>query len=210
MRCMKCGTVIKSGTVCPHCGTDAAVADSNGFDESVEVTETEAPATEPVPVRVPPKASTADPNLLQKADALINCVKWLLVLNILLFLSNAFAFFSGSMYGGSAEAEEIYAYYGNALRYTDIFMVVLSIAFAVLCLVTALSVHQRKSYSATLLITLYVAATVVDFIYGGLAWKITGVNVMFNTRFFVSLALRAVFAYIYVGAFRKRQAEFVN
>ena len=49
-----------------------------------------------------------------------------------------------------------------------------------------------------LVIAVYAIGIIADLVYGGLCWKIMGVNTVFNVRFFISILFRCAVGYGYV------------
>ena len=113
MRCMKCGTVIQSGTICPHCGNDTSVKESIEFTEDLQQETVETEAIEDVKVNVPedkpavqtPKAFTKEAqNEKALVEAMEKFVFYSVLISVIGNLSSIYSFFTGAVYRKSGVA----------------------------------------------------------------------------------------------------------
>lgn len=120
-----------------------------------------------------------------------------LLLNAVLSVLSALKIFGGRIYG-DVPAAEVYAHFGNSLKYTQYLYGGMCIVIALLCVYAAMCVKKETPNAYKLVIAVYAIGIIADLVYGGLCWKIMGVNVIFNVRFFLSILFRCALGYGYV------------
>ena len=154
MRCLKCGTVISDGgSVCPHCGADMSVKDTEGVSEAVQEETAQESSSGGIDLSsIPGQTSTV--GFKKKDDkeklfeSLGKVVLYSAILSAVFNFKTAYEFLSGIDYRRlGSSPEEIYSKFGPALKYLDKSMGIMLVFLGCLCIWGAIAIKKKKKYT---------------------------------------------------------------
>lgn len=214
MRCLKCGTVIQNGTVCPQCGADMSVKDTEEVSETVqEETPQDEPAgfagLGPIPEKTRQMGFKLNDANVKAFSQFGRLALLATVLSAVMNFLDAFKIFSGFEYRKyGITPQEVYDYYGPAVKYLDMSAGILAVLFGCLCIWGAISIKKRKKYACALVVSIFAASTITSVAYNMLGSHLF--NEPFNKTILIVLLGRAFWLSLYLLYFRLYKHEYVN
>ena len=191
MKCNYCGAEIADDSVkCPYCEKEAAGDDGRKNAFVAEENRTQFNGFRS-------SAGFGKQSMNYDVGNFSRIFSIVLLLNAVLSVLSALKIFGGRMYT-DVSAAELYAYFGNSLKYTHYLYGAMCVVIALLCVYASIRVKKEAPNAYKLVIAVYAIGIIADLVYGGLCWKIMGVNTVFNVRFFISILFRCAVGYGYV------------
>jgi len=222
IRCNVCGAAVDKGTTtCPYCGCSVK---GDGQAATVYTAETLTPEAEEEitssfdyvnsfkkaqanPYRVPEtKEEKTEAALVSGAKFF----KLLMIIGIIRRLEALSSFLTGGVYkSAGATAEEVYAFYGNALRYLDIFYEIALVILTVSAVFGIVALSKFKSTACYWVVGTYAGSIVATLAMLIGRTVIFGVN-NFEKMSVLGLAFSAFFTIVLFVYFKKTKHIFVN
>ena len=227
MFCPTCGRQLSDDArFCPGCGSPATptepgtvsgptASDGPARPEGMPATPAaQAPQPEPQAPRPAPPVSQSP--TLDAAGTAEQGMKWFkfviyaqLFLNAAASLLNAFAFFTGATYGGSADM--VYAFY-SGLQAVDILFAIIYVALAVAAIYVRMRLAKFRRGAPPLYLMFLVACLAIQILYAVFAMVVTGLSPldMFDVSTVTSTIATVVLIFANKVYFEKRAHLFVN
>jgi heme/copper-type cytochrome/quinol oxidase subunit 2 len=130
-----------------------------------------------------------------------------LFLSAIMNVANAVMYFSGSHYDGMAQ--QVYLYFGNGLKMTDLMMGIVSFVLAALAIVVRQKLKNYKTDGPKWYINYLALSIIVSVVYIILVYMITGVMSL-DSSIAAQLAVSLVLLFANKKYFDNRKHLFIN
>ncbi|GEM_PF-4228166 len=215
MRCLKCGTVISDGgSVCPHCGADMSVKDTEEVSEAVQEETVQENSSGGIDLSsIPGQTSMVGFKKKDDKEKLLESLGKLAlysaILSAVFNFKTAYDFLSGMDYRRlGSSPEEVYSKFGPALKYLDMSTGIMLVLLGCLCIWGAIAIKKRKKYACVLVCSTFAVSSIMSLIYNLLVMQMWGAP--FDKTLLFRLVIKGLWLAAYIYYFKYFKHEYVN
>ena len=224
IKCNVCGAEVdKDTTTCPYCGCmvqgDGSsnvvyTSEETGSESGVETEEASSSFDYVKTFKRNASMAIADDSTDLKKDrarySWANFLRAILAFSILRYVYGLSNLLTGTVYkDNGTTAEDMYAFYGNSLKYLDIFYELMLVLAIILAVMAFSAINKLKSTAGFLVTAVYAVSLVSGIVLIGGRTLIFGVN-NFDRTTVASMCFAVIMMTVNIIFFKKSKHIFVN